>query len=56
MKFERKSLQVVVPLDPAEAEHYTEPVHDFLEEYDDLDQIYKIIVQNEDWINPMDDG
>ena len=40
--FERKSLRVVVPLDPAEGVHYTEPVHNFVESDDDLDQIYKI--------------
>ena len=28
MNFEREALRVIVPLDPAEGEHYTEPVHD----------------------------
>jgi len=28
MTFERKSLRVVVPLDPAKGEPYTEPMHD----------------------------
>jgi len=55
MTFERKSLKVVVPLDPIEGAHYTEPIRDVLEIDDDLDQIYKIIVQNEDWINPIGD-
>lgn len=42
MMFERKSLRVIVPLDPAEGARYTEPVRDFMEDDDDLDQIYKI--------------
>ena len=44
MSFERKSLLVVVPLDPAEGSRYTEPVHDYEESEDDLHQIYKITV------------
>lgn len=44
MLFERKSFRVIVPLDPVEGAHYTEPVHDYVESYDELDQIYKIIV------------
>ena len=42
MSFERKSLQVVVPLDPVEGTRYTEPVRDYEESEDELDQIYKI--------------
>jgi len=42
MAFEKKSLRVVVPLDPPEGAGYMEPVHDFVESDDDLDQIYKI--------------
>ncbi len=41
MSFERKSLRVVVPLDPAEGPCYTESVCDY-ENVNDLDQIYKI--------------
>lgn len=37
--FEKKSLRVVVPLDPAEGLLYTEPVHDYEESNDDLVQI-----------------
>lgn len=46
--FERKSLKVVVPLDPTEGVHFTKPFHDFVEDDDDLDQIYKITMQIED--------
>lgn len=40
MIFEKKSLGVVIPLDPAEGSRYTKPVHDY-ENDDDLDCIYK---------------
>jgi len=42
MSFERKSLWVVVPLDPVEGARYIEPVRDYEESDDELDQIYKI--------------
>lgn len=45
MIFEKKSLWIVVSLDPAEGERYTEPILD--EESDDeLDCIYQITVQD----------
>jgi len=43
MSFERKSLWVVVPLDLGKGLRYTEPVRDYEQSDDDLDQIYKII-------------
>lgn len=39
ISFQRKSLQVVVPLDLAEGACYTEPVCDYEETDDELDQI-----------------
>ena len=45
MTFEKKSLRVVVPLDLAEGERYTEPLCDE-ENNDELDFIYQIMVQN----------
>lgn len=56
ISFERKSLRVIVPLDPTEGVHYTEPVHDSDESDDELDHIYKIITQDQVWINPTVDG
>lgn len=53
--FEKKSLHVVVPLDPMEGSCYTEPVHDD-ESDDDIGCIYKIIAQEKDWLNPTVDG
>ena len=55
MIFEKKSLRVIVPLDPAEGSRYTEPVRDY-ESDDDLDYIYKITVRDQDWVNPTVDG
>jgi len=37
MKFKKKWLRVVVPLDPIEGARYTEPVHDYVTSDDDLD-------------------
>jgi len=42
MIFEKKSLHILVPLDPVEGSSYTEPVCDY-ESDDNLDYIYKII-------------
>ena len=55
MIFEKRSLHVVVLLDPAEGARYTEPVHDD-DNDDDLDCIDKITAQGEDWVNPTADG
>ena len=55
MTFEKKSLQVVVPLDPDEGERYTEPMCD--EESDDeLDCIYPITAQDQDPVHFADGG
>jgi len=43
MIFEKKSLHVVIPLEPAEGSRYKEPVF-YYESDDDLDSIYKITV------------
>lgn len=56
MKFEKKSLKVVVPLNPIEGACYTKPIRNYVESDDDLDQIYKITTQEKDWINPTTDG
>ena len=40
MIFEKKSLRVIVPLDPTEGSHNNEPVHDY-ESDDDLDCIMR---------------
>lgn len=52
MIFEKKSLHIVVPLDLAEGARYTELVRDENSD-DDLDCIYKITTQEEDWVNPI---
>ena len=52
MVFESKGTWVIVPLDPAEGAQYIEPAY----EEEELDHIYKLTVQDEDWVNPMDEG
>jgi len=56
MSFERKSLRVVVPLDPAKGTCYIEPVYDYEESDDDLDQIYKIAASDKYYVNMTVDG
>lgn len=55
MVFEKKSLRVVVPLDPTEGSRYIELVHND-ESDDSLDCIYKITTWEQDWVNPTTDG
>lgn len=55
MIFEKKSLHVIIRLDPAEGSRYTEPVCDY-ESDDDLDCIYKITMRYQDKVNPTVDG
>ena len=55
MIFEKKSLRVIVPLDPAKGAQYTEPVRDD-DSDDDLDCIYKITTWEQDWVNTTADG
>ena len=52
MVFKNKGTCVIVPLDPAEVMRYTEPAY----EKEELDHIYKIIAQDEDRVNPTDEG
>lgn len=56
MNFKNKLLRVVVPLDPMEGACYIEPVHDHVESDDELDQIYKMTMRYQDWINTTVDG
>lgn len=55
MIFEKKSLRVIVPLDPTEGSCYTELVCDY-ESDEDIDYIYKIITRDQDRVNPTVDG
>jgi len=52
MIFENNGIRVIVPLDPAEGERYTETVR----RSEEVDHLYKIFVQDEDWINPTAGG
>ena len=55
MLFEKKSLHVVVPLDPMEGSCYTEPVRNYYSD-DTLDCIYKITTWEQGCVNPTMDG
>ena len=52
MVYENNGTQVIVPLDPAEVAWYIEPAHD----EEEVDHIYKLTTQDEDWINPTAKG
>jgi len=56
MLFERKMIRMVVPLDPAEVSRYNELVYDYEESDDDLDQIYRVTVGDQDSVNLTADG
>ena len=47
MIFKKKSLCILIPLDPAEGVHYTEPVRNNGSD-DELDCIYKITMRDQD--------
>lgn len=53
--FKKKSLRVIIPLDPAKGSRYTELVHDY-ESDDDLDCIYKITTRGQVSVNPIANG
>ena len=52
MVFENNGMHVIVPLDTAEGARYTEPARD----EEEVDHIYKLTMQDKDWINPMAEG
>lgn len=51
----KKSIHIIVPLDPAEGVRFREPLHDD-DSDDNLDCIYKIIAREQDWLNPTTNG
>jgi len=55
MIFEKKSLCVIVPIDPAEGSYHTEPICNY-ESDDDLDCIYKIMTRDQNFVNSTVDG
>lgn len=55
MVFEKNGVRVVVPLDPYEGVWYTKLIHEDYEN-ENIDHIYKLTAQNEDWINPTTNG
>jgi hypothetical protein len=55
MTFERDGLRFIAPLDLDEGQRYTEPIREEDHAYE-LENIYKLIVRQQDYINPMTDG
>jgi hypothetical protein len=55
MMFERYGLRVIAPLYPDEGQRYTEPIREEYHVYE-LENIYKLIARQQDYINPMTDG
>lgn len=55
MIFEKMSLRIVIPLDPDEGVNYTKLVHED-DRDDELDCTYQITVQDQDQVNPTEDG
>jgi hypothetical protein len=54
MIFEAGNFRVVAPLDPSDCERYVEPMSDSVLE-DDVNQLYRPIVQDEYYVNPTVD-
>jgi hypothetical protein len=55
MIFEVGNFRVVSPLDPSDCEIYVEPVPESVLE-DDVNQLYRTTVREEDYVNPTIDG
>jgi hypothetical protein len=55
MTFERDGLQFIAPLDPDEGLRYTESIREEYHTYE-LENIYKLIARQQDYINPTADG
>jgi len=53
MTFVSGKYRVIAPLDPSEGEMFVEPTFLDLEE---LDQLYRTIARDEDYVNPTADG
>jgi hypothetical protein len=53
MEFESGEYRVITPLDPSEGKSFVEPTCLDLEE---INQLYRKIVHNEDYVNPTTDG
>ena len=55
MTFEDSRIRVIAPLDPSQGPRYTEPRRSD-EGAQDMDNLYKIIMSLEDYVNPTADG
>jgi hypothetical protein len=55
MNLEGDGLRVIAPLDPGEGQRYKEPIREEDCAYE-LENIYKLIARQQDYINPIADG
>jgi hypothetical protein len=55
VEFKGNGLKFIAPLDPDEGCRYTEPIREEYHAYD-LENIYKLIARQRDYINPTADG
>jgi hypothetical protein len=55
MTFERDGLRVIAPSYPDEVQQYTKPIREEDRTYE-LENIYKLIARQQDYINPIVDG
>jgi hypothetical protein len=55
MNFERDGIRFISPLDPYEVHQYTEPIREEDRAYE-LENIYKLTVRQQDYINPTADA
>jgi hypothetical protein len=55
MEFEEDGLRFIAPLDHYEDQRYTQPTREEDHAYE-LENIYKLIARQHDYINPMTDG
>jgi hypothetical protein len=55
MMLETDGLRFIAPLDPNEGQRYTEPIREEDRAYE-LENIYKLIARQQDYINPIADG
>ena len=55
MTFEGHSIQIIAPLDPSMGPRYAEPIR-AEEDAREIDDFYKMIAMQDDYINPTVDG
>ena len=55
MTFEGHNIKIIAPFDPSKGPIYTKPIH-AEEEMKEVDDLYKMMTAQDDYINPIVDG